>query len=147
MRAANYRAMWVIAATLLWLQFTVCKHALVSQVMKGDTMHIASEPFKPRPELVRLVESCLERISPDAPHLTEWFRSYAMNHKTRIAFDIDIVREIGLRTPGYLNLARSHSCSLRPYQNTATKLLALTSLPTAFNRPSRSLGLPYSDAT
>jgi SAM-dependent methyltransferase len=61
--------------------------------MKGDTMHIASEPFKPRPELVRLVESCLERIRPDPPHLTEWFRSYAMNHKTRIAFDINIVRE------------------------------------------------------
>jgi len=110
-------------------------------------MHIANEPFKPRPELVRLVESCLERISPDRTDLNEWFRSYAMNHKTRIAFDIDIVREIGLRTPGYLNLARSHSCSLWPYQNAAAKLLALTSLPSAFNRPSRSLGLPYSDAT
>jgi hypothetical protein len=139
--------MWVIAATLLWLQFTVCKHALVSQVMKGDTMHIASEPFKPRPELVRLVESCLERIRPDPPHPTEWFRSYAMNHKTRIAFDINIVRENLPQNTRVLEFGSVPLLFTAALAECGYQVVGIDITPERFQSSIEKLGLTYSGAT
>ncbi len=51
------------------------------------------EPFVPSAESLKTVEECAGDLSPEEPTLSQWHNSYVSNHKTRIALDLDIVKE------------------------------------------------------
>jgi len=61
-------------------------------------MIIEREPFSPCRETLQMIESCASSITPDQPPLVDWYRTYATNHKVRIAFDLDIVKQNLLST-------------------------------------------------
>lgn len=54
-------------------------------------MHTENEQHEPKLETLNLVESCIDNIKADKAGLVEWFDTYALYHKKRIAFDIDII--------------------------------------------------------
>jgi SAM-dependent methyltransferase len=55
-------------------------------------MKIEQEPFYFCHETLNFIESCIDAIHPDSPVLADWFNSYVPNHKVRISFDLDIIR-------------------------------------------------------
>ena len=53
----------------------------------------AREAPTPTAESMQLIEDCARTLSPEEQKLAEWHRAYVANHRVRIAFDLDIVRD------------------------------------------------------
>jgi SAM-dependent methyltransferase len=51
-----------------------------------------AEPFMPLKESLALIENCILDICADVPQINDWFMEYAQAHKTRIAFDYDLLK-------------------------------------------------------
>ena len=51
------------------------------------------QAFSPSMESLKTIEACASDLSPEGQKLSEWHNSYVSNHKSRIALDLDIVKE------------------------------------------------------
>ena len=52
-----------------------------------------AEPFETPKEALALIESCANAHGADMPQMKDWFWDYLRNHKTRIAFDYDMIKK------------------------------------------------------
>ncbi|GLI33410.1 hypothetical protein DAMNIGENAA_08430 [Desulforhabdus amnigena] len=60
--------------------------------MGGNDLIIECEAFKPKIASIQLIENSIIDIKPEKAILYSWLNSYVQNQKTRIAFDLDIIK-------------------------------------------------------
>lgn len=56
-------------------------------------MKSESQAFRPSSESLETIELCASLLSPEEEALLEWHNSYVSNHKSRLALDLDLVKE------------------------------------------------------
>ena len=56
-------------------------------------MNFQSQSFYPSGKSLATIEECANKLSPEDQDLSEWHNSYVSNHKSRIALDLDIIKE------------------------------------------------------
>ncbi len=62
-------------------------------------MYTRSEAPQPTDESLKLIDDAIGRIKPEGDSLDDWFGKYARNHRVRLAFDLDYLREAIKETP------------------------------------------------
>jgi SAM-dependent methyltransferase len=55
-------------------------------------MELQREALAPSEQSLRTIEECASKLSPGNAALLEWHDSYLLNHKLRLAFDLDITK-------------------------------------------------------
>lgn len=56
-------------------------------------LFIAFESDKPSSESLQCIHKAASMLAPDAEHLCDWHTNYARNHGTRLAFDLDVLKD------------------------------------------------------
>jgi len=57
-------------------------------------MKIEKEPRRPSTEMIRIVQISNKSVKPEVPNLLPWHESYVLNHSKRIAYDLQIIRDV-----------------------------------------------------
>lgn len=58
-----------------------------------NKMNFTFQSFYPSEESIEIIEFCALGLSPEDQTLKKWHDSYILNHKSRIALDLDVVKE------------------------------------------------------
>jgi SAM-dependent methyltransferase len=53
----------------------------------------SQERLTPTSESLRLVDEIAQDITPDDPELKNWFQTYVSQHRLRLAYDVDIIKQ------------------------------------------------------
>ena len=60
----------------------------------GANLKIDKETPYPSADMIRVVQDSIKGVRPDVPDLVPWHESYISNHINRIAFDLQIIRNL-----------------------------------------------------